>query len=122
VIDNQQWYRDIKNSRKNLGPLFYLTRGKAGLRANIVNPSLLNGRVINTSPINAGWHFVRSELLRRGVSSELINFQMGHWSVGQAPLGDYSCFEFGEAIGELLPELSDILEECQWKAIVSIIG
>ena len=119
---NQQWYREIKNSRSNLGPLFYLSIGKTRLKANIVSPSWLSGRVKHDCPINAGRHFLRSELLRKGLSSELINFQMGHWSVGQAPLGDYSCFEFGEAIGELLPELSEILEECRWEAIVSAIG
>jgi hypothetical protein len=122
VLENQHWYRDIKNSRKNIGPLFYLVRGKSGLKANVVNPSWLEGRVSSTSPINAGRHFLRSELLIRGISSELINFQMGHWSVGQAPLGNYSCFDFGDAIQELLPELSDIMEGCQWKAQVSAIA
>jgi hypothetical protein len=122
VGDNQKWYKEVKNSRKNLGPLFYLSIGKTGLRASIVSPSWLSGRVGNSSPINAGRHFIRSELLRRGISSELINFQMGHWSVGQAPLGDYSCFEFAEAIEELLPELAKILEDCEWKAVVSAIA
>lgn len=121
IDENQRWYKEIKNSRTTIGPLFYLTDTSGGIRAHVVSPNWLSKQVYFQYPLNACRHFLRTELLRRNVSNELINFQLGHWSVGQAPLSDFSSFEFSEAIVELLPELNDILEDCQWQSLASAI-
>ncbi|MGU5726872.1 hypothetical protein [Aeromonas caviae] len=65
---------------------------------------------------------MKSQLIKRQVEPELIDWQMGHWMTGQTPLGYYSALSHVEASRYLAPILDEMLSEVGWQAIPSSIS
>ncbi|MGO2236324.1 MAG: hypothetical protein ACTH5B_19875 [Marinomonas sp.] len=60
-------------------------------------------------PMNSNRRFIRTYLMEKGVSGELINAFMGHWGVGQEPWGKFStCSPFG-LIEMVAPHIDELL-------------
>lgn len=74
----------------------------------------LNG--ISDLPLNLNRHFLRSELRHRGVSAELVDTWMGHWLVGQEPMGRFSALNPTEYVSEIESMLNVILDDLGWTA------
>lgn len=70
-------------------------------------------------PANAGRHWLKSELIKRKVDPEWIDWQMGHWMTGQAPLAYYSAFNHVEVSMQLGVVLDEMLKEVGWKSLPS---
>ena len=119
-----QWYKVIRNSRKQQGPFFFLHRQGNSVVATNLSPSELVNYCKNTIqlPANAGRHWLKSHLLEKNICPELINFQMGHWQAGEVPLGHYSALSHVEAINEIVPVLDELFEEVGWKSLKSVIS
>ncbi|MCC4831787.1 hypothetical protein LMH66_03985 [Shewanella sp. 10N.7] len=119
-----QWYRIIRNSRKEQGPFFFLYRQGNSVVAKNLSPSELVNYCKNEIqlPANAGRHWLKSHLLEKNICPELINFQMGHWQAGEVPLGHYSALSHIEAINELVPVLDELFAEVGWKVLKSVIS
>jgi len=69
--------------------------------------------------LDIGRHFLRSELVNMGCPSELIDAQMGHWSIGREPFGPASSLSihgFAKAIGPYLEKIGKELDIRPWKA------
>ena len=64
---------------------------------------------------------MKSRLLMRRVDPELIDWQMGHWMTGQAPLAYYSALSHVEVSRLLAPILDEMLQEVGWLALPSLI-
>ena len=123
MADASHWFKTVRNSRKELGPLFIFRSINRQWRAVNVFPALLAEFLPPALklPSNAGRHWLKSQLLARKVDPELIDWQMGHWMTGQAPLGYYSVFSHVEASLVLAPILDDMLREVGWTALPSQI-
>lgn len=121
--DSASWYADIRNSRNNFGPLFIFEKQITDWKVKPLSPKrLIENLPVGVSiPTNAGRHWLKSQLLEQGVSSELINLQMGHWQVGELPLAKYSSLHYNEVIIELLPHLDMIFEKVKWRKVKSIL-
>lgn len=119
-----QWYKVIRNSRKEQGPFFFLNRQGNSVVATNLSPSELVNYCKNEIqlPANAGRHWLKSHLLEKNICPELINFQMGHWQAGEVPLGHYSALSHVEAINEMVPVLDELFEEVGWKTLKSVIS
>lgn len=70
-------------------------------------------------PANAGRHWIKSGLIKRKVAPEKIDWQMGHWMTGQAPLAYYSAFNHVEVSAELGLVLDEMLRAVGWKSLMS---
>jgi hypothetical protein len=66
-------------------------------------------------PVNIHRRFVSAELLDRGVASEVVDWWMGHWHLGEEPWGRYSGLSFAEYRAQLQP-LADLLRELGFRA------
>ena len=117
------WYKKVKNSRTVLGPLFIFHKQNGQwVPFNIAPKDLINDQPPNMQlPANAGRHWLKSELIKRKVDSEWIDWQMGHWMTGQAPLAYYSAFSH-VAISALMGEIIDeLLRKVGWKSLPSAL-
>jgi hypothetical protein len=117
------WYKKIKNSRTILGPLFlFRKQNDQWVPINIAPKDLIKDQPDNLQlPANAGRHWLKSELIKRKVDPEWIDWQMGHWMTGQAPLAYYSALshvEVSALLGEIIDEL---LKEVGWKSLPSAL-
>ena len=117
------WYKKVKNSRTVLGPLFIFRKQNGQwVPFNISPKDLINDQPPNMQlPANAGRHWLKSQLIERKVDPEWIDWQMGHWMTGQAPLAYYSAFshvEISALMGEIIDEL---LRKVGWKSIPSVL-
>ena len=117
------WYKKVKNSRTVLGPLFIFRKQNGQwVPFNISPKDLINDQPPNMQlPANAGRHWLKSQLIERKVDPEWIDWQMGHWMTGQAPLAYYSAFnhvEISSLMGEIIDEL---LRDIGWKSIPSVL-
>lgn len=68
--------------------------------------------------LDIGRHFLRSELVNIGCPSELIDAQMGHWSIGREPFGPASSLSihgFAKSVGPYLEEIAKKLDIRPWK-------
>ncbi|WP_209326940.1 hypothetical protein [Pseudoalteromonas sp. PA2MD11] len=121
--ETASWYLDIKNSRRNYGPLFIFENLTTGLKVKPISPKKLIECLPSgiSIPSNAGRHWLKSKLLAVGVTSELIDLQMGHWQVGQLPLAKYSSLRYKSVSVELLPHLDEAFEEVKWQKVKSIL-
>ncbi|HHQ4588656.1 TPA: hypothetical protein ACSP19_002045, partial [Aeromonas veronii] len=72
-------------------------------------------------PSNAGRHWLKSQLIERQIDPELIDWQMGHWMTGQAPLGYYSALSHVDVSRYLAPVIDQMLREVGWQALPSQI-
>ncbi len=118
----RHWFREHKNARNRPGPLFYFADNETSLQTKVISPKWLKAQLPFSVPVNAGRHNLRSYLLRHQVPTELINFQLGHWLIGQAYLGEYSCFDYQYATDTLIPILDEMLEERGWQSIPSLLA
>lgn len=117
------WYKMIKNSRTILGPLFlFRKQNDQWVPINIAPKDLIKDQPDNLQlPANAGRHWLKSELIKHKVDPEWIDWQMGHWMTGQAPLAYYSALSHVEVsvlLGEVIDEL---LKEVGWKSLPSAL-
>ena len=115
------WYKTVKNSRTVLGPLFlFRQRNDQWYPINIAPRDLINEQPVDLQlPANAGRHWLKSELIKRKVDPEWIDWQMGHWMTGQAPLAYYSAFNHVEVSMQLGVVLDEMLKEVGWKSLPS---
>lgn len=116
-----QWFKLIRNSRINHGPLFIFQRQRSGIVTRGISPTelVLRLHAEHDIPANAGRHWLKSSLLYNKVNSELVNFQMGHWQSGEVPLADYSALNYIDAVNELLPILDKLFKEVGWQTLKS---
>lgn len=116
-----EWYKTVKNSRKILGPLFlFKQQNDQWNPINIAPKDLLREQPENLQlPANAGRHWIKSELIKRQVEPEWIDWQMGHWMTGQAPLAYYSAFNHVEVSFQMGLILDEMLREVGWKSLTS---
>lgn len=123
LTQNHSLITQVKNNDHLPGPLFYLSHKHRQLKYHAITPKWLQAQLENFAyPINFGRHVLRSHLLQKSVPPELTNFQMGHWSTGEAALGDYSAFEISEAIALLNPVIDTMLQEQGWYAIPTLLN
>lgn len=71
-------------------------------------------------PANIHRRFISAELLDRGVSSEVVDWWMGHWHLGEEPWGPYSGLSFAEYRTQLQP-LNDLLSKLGFRSRRSVI-
>lgn len=121
--DAALWYKEIKNSRKILGPLFLFRKQyDQWLPKNIAPKYLVKDQPDELRLTgNVGRHWLKSELIKRNVEPEWIDLQMGHWMTGQAPLAYYSALshvEVGSLLGEIIDEM---LKEIGWRSLASAL-
>ena len=118
------WYKTIRNSRNQHGPFFFLHFQRSAVVSKSLSPSELVGFCKSEIclPSNAGRHWLRSCLLDKDISTELINFQMGHWQAGEVPLGHYSALSHVDAVNELVPVLDGLFKEVGWQPIKSVLS
>ena len=118
VSDIKNWFKAIRNSRDQTGPLFYLDET---LKPKPVSPTWLktgNG-IFQALPVNMGRHWLKTALLTSGVASELVNWQMGHWQEGQSPLYEYSTMSMMQCAEEMAPIIEQLMKEQGWLAWTS---
>ncbi|GAB2930495.1 hypothetical protein [Rheinheimera gaetbuli] len=111
----KKWFSNIRNSRTQIGPLFYLEQD---LTARPVSPTWLqsgNGSFAKL-PVNMGRHWLKSALLSTDTPPELINWQMGHWHEGQSPLFEFSSMNMTDCVSLLAPKIELLMQEQGWKA------
>ena len=123
IADTSQWYKTVRNSRRELGPLFHFKSVNRQWQAVNLFPKALSDflPLELRLPSNAGRHWMKSQLIQRSVDPELIDWQMGHWMTGQAPLGYYSALSHVEVSRYLAPILDEMLQEVGWEALPSKI-
>jgi hypothetical protein len=119
-----QWYKVIRNSRKEQGPFFFFHQQGTSVVTKNLSPSELVNYCKNeiVLPSNAGRHWLKSNLLEKNIAPELINFQMGHWQAGEVPLGHYSALSHIEAINDIVPVLDELFKEAGWLPLKSVIS
>ncbi|CAI3798258.1 hypothetical protein [Rheinheimera sp. MM224] len=123
LTQNHSLITQMKNNDRLPGPLFYLSHKYRKLQFHAITPKWLQAQLENFAyPINFGRHVLRSHLLKQCVPPELSNFQMGHWSTGEAALGEYSSFEISEAIALLTPVIDTMLQEQGWRALPTLLN
>lgn len=124
LSDSSVWYQSVRNSRRELGPLFHFKQVNRQWHAVNLFPKALTSFLPEELrlPSNAGRHWMKSQLIKRQVEPELIDWQMGHWMTGQTPLGYYSALSHVEASRYLAPILDEMLSEVGWQAIPSSIS
>ncbi len=115
------WYQTVRNSRSVLGPLFiFQQRNGHWHPVNISPRDLMHAQPDELQlPANAGRHWIKSGLIKRKVAPEWIDWQMGHWMTGQAPLAYYSAFNHVEVSAELGLVLDEMLRAVGWKSLTS---
>jgi len=68
-------------------------------------------------PVNINRRFLRSGLAEQGVSGEMINGFMGHWSIGEEPWGKYSSLCLQDYVRVVSGSVSRLFGELGWTAI-----
>lgn len=114
------WFKKIRNSKDLIGPLFYLDET---LKARPVDPAWLKAGCgqFKALPVNMGRHWLKTALVTSGVSSELVNFQMGHWQEGQSPLFEHSSMSIMDSVAELAPQIEQLMAQQGWRACQSAL-
>jgi len=84
-----------------------------------VTHSLLEKRMKDYLPFpaNVGRHFMRTELVERGLPTEIVDAWMGHSSRGEEQWGKHSCFSYKEYIRALDAGLVPLLNELGFEPI-----
>jgi len=64
------------------------------------------------APLPANFHraFLRTQLLARGVTGEVIDAFLGHFNEGESPFGRFSSFDYGLHRAQLMPALQSLHE------------
>lgn len=92
--------------------IFFLDNGRNGnFKTTIVRPKSLEPLMAPFIPYPANFHrrFMRTELLARGCSIEVIDAYMGHWSIGEEPWSTYSSFTFQQYRDEMEKHLVPLM-------------
>lgn len=76
----------------------------------------LVGRINYRLPVNSNRHFLRTNLIARGCSIEVVNAFMGHWERGLEPWGSHSGLSPLDYRNELHRCLVPLLEDFGWTA------
>lgn len=71
-------------------------------------------------PANAGRHYLRSNLMERGCSPELVASFMGHWERGEEPWGRYSALSPLQYASTLASYITPMLEEDGWAVMTGM--
>jgi hypothetical protein len=116
---------NIKDLSKH-GPLFTLTiKPNGALISEKVSRNFLETRICENNPllkVSAGRHLLKSFLSKKIDNQELVFWFMGHGNYGESPLETRSSFNVNTAKKLLLPTLNELLEDCQWEAIPSVLN
>ncbi len=89
------WSEDIANE-----PCFFLDEEN---RPQWVRPKSIEPLLMGYLNVRANTHrrFLRTELIERGCTAEVVDSLMGHWYQGEEPHGCFSSFNFGSYLVEL---------------------
>lgn len=68
---------------------------------------------------NTHRRFLRTELIERGCSPEIVDAFMGHWHAGEEPFGTYSSISFEDYVTELRGFLDTLLEEIGLQKVIT---
>lgn len=96
------------NSLIDIPDYFYLDKH---VNPTEIKPSIsfsLQALFLNL-PMNTNRRFIRTYLMEKGVSGELINAFMGHWGIGQEPGGKFSTCSPFELIEMVAPHIDELL-------------
>jgi hypothetical protein len=80
----------------------------------------IRGRLQYDLPANAGRHYLRSNLMERGCSPELVAAFMGHWERGEEPWGRYSALSPLQYASTLASYITPMLEEDGWAVMTGM--
>jgi len=103
-----------RRSERAYPGLFYLDQinGQADVRPGNLKEYL---KKINfTLPVNSNRHYLRTNLLEKKCSLEVVNAFMGHWEMGLEPWGMFSGFSPDTYKRELSKHLVALVEEDGW--------
>jgi len=99
---------DILHEQVALPNLFCIQNG---IR-DAMSPTRLAGTLqVFHKDTDIGRHFLRSELVRRNCPAELIDAQLGHWSIGREPFGPSSSLSITDFALSIAPYLESICSE-----------
>jgi len=116
----QKYQADLFSKNPNLvtsetPSIFFLEKGRNGKFKTVdIRPRTLEPMMAPYIPYPANFHrrFMRTELLARGCSIEVVDAYMGHWSLGEEPWATFSSFTFQQYRDEmekyLVPLMNDI--------------
>jgi len=86
---------------------YFVRRSEASI--STLQPSDIKHLVDTSNDIrDIGRHFFRSEMVKAGCPAELINAQMGHWTVGREPFGSTSTLSPREFSNKIAPFVEKI--------------
>jgi hypothetical protein len=79
----------------------------------LVRPKTLEPLLNRYLNIRANTHrrFLRTELVERGCTPEVVDAFMGHWYLGEEPFGAFSSFNFEEYVAQLQRYLDPLLRD-----------
>lgn len=105
------------------GPLFYLSETKGGnVTVNKIKPKWLSLQTPTFDlAVNAGRHFLRSELNKKIADNETLDYFMEHARYGESAHDEKSSFNIKEAAAQIRPLLNQLMEVCSWQPVVSKI-
>jgi integrase len=91
----------------------------ADRNAILITPSLLEEKMRKYLPFpaNVARHFIRTELMERGLPPEIVDAWMGHASRGEQQWGKFACFSYRKSIEALEATLVPLLKELGFKPI-----
>jgi len=82
---------------------------RSGARIYPLQPLAIKSLVDTSKDIrDIGRHFFRSEMVKAGCPAELINAQMGHWTIGREPFGSTSTLSPREFSNKIAPFVEKI--------------
>lgn len=118
VISLIQWPENSLRAESQPYPMFLLnpsakkSRSEFGLPAQL-RPGKLTELVGDFFylPMNFDRHFLRSNLLERGVSIEALDMFMGHWHLGTEPWGRFSTYSMRDHKDQIRGPITDLLNE-----------
>jgi len=67
-------------------------------------------------PLNANRRYLRSQFEQAKIPSEVINYFMGHWHLGEEPWSKHSSLSYSTYTERLKDEHTNILKKLGWKA------
>jgi integrase len=94
-------------------PSFFLHLEQDRVRPVAIRPTELESRVEELLPFPANTQrlFLRSELLDRGCSVEVVDAFMGHWCFGEEPWAPFSTFNYAVYFASLERYVAPLLKE-----------
>jgi len=103
-----------RRSEREYPGLFYLDDIKSHAEVRPGNLEEYLKQIDFTLPVNSNRHYLRTNLLKRKCSLEVVNAFMGHWEMGLEPWGMYSGLQPDTYKRELEKHLVDLVNEDSW--------